>query len=120
MVRQRAVEALGGIGSAAKAAVPMLTALLKDNDAGVRGDAAFALRRIASRADTVSTLIALLKDKDAAVRWRAARSLGRIGPTAKDAVPVLTELRWEDEDLDVRHRAREALDQIEPSDRGGG
>ena len=72
-VRGAAAHALGGIGPAAKDAVPELAKLLKDPDADVRRAAAHALGGIGPAAkDAVPELAKLLKDPDAGVRGAAA------------------------------------------------
>jgi HEAT repeat protein len=56
---------------------------LKNSDANVRSNAAFALGRIGAEAKTaLPQLVPLLKDSDADVRSNAAEALGRIGAEA--------------------------------------
>ena len=84
---------LGEIGPEAKAAVPALTELLKDNSTSMQEILAEALGKIGPNAkDVVPAITELLQDKAYAVRASAARALGRMGPAAKDAVPALTQL----------------------------
>ena len=74
--RQKAARALGKLGAAA---VPVLIAVLKDEDENkdARSGAALALGEIGSAAkEAVPALIAALKDKDKQVRTNAAYALG--------------------------------------------
>jgi HEAT repeat protein len=74
-------EASRTIGPEAKEAVPALIAALKDQDAGVRWEAATALGEIGLEAkEAVPALIAALKDQNELVRWYAARALKTIKP----------------------------------------
>jgi hypothetical protein len=57
-------------------------------------------------------LIDDLKSRDVLVRLKAAKSLGKLGPTAKNAIPVLTEVARQDVDEDVREVASRALENI--------
>ncbi len=91
-------------------AVPALTELLTDKDAGIRLAAIQTLREIGPEAKmAVPALTSLLKNRD--VQCEAASALGRIGPDAKTAVPALIELLTEAED---RRDAAEALGRIGP------
>jgi HEAT repeat protein len=79
-VRQRAVEALGNVGTADPAAVPALTEAMRDRDPRVRSAAALCLLRIGPGArDAVPALEeAARKDRDGRVRASAARALEKI------------------------------------------
>ena len=68
----------------------VLIAVLKDNNANVRGSAAEALGQIGAVA--VEPLIAVLKDKDVNVRKSAAEALGQIGDT-RAVEPLITMLK---------------------------
>ena len=70
-----AVKALGKMG---KAALSTLTALLRDEDGGVRRTAARALGELGDRR-AVEPLTAVLRDRDADVREAAASALRQIG-----------------------------------------
>ncbi len=60
-----------------------LVEALKDDDAGVRKNAALALGQMGDEAEAaVGALIATLKDADVDVRGAAAVTLGHIGPKA--------------------------------------
>ena len=68
-MRRAAAEVLGGLGPAAKDAVPDLVKLLDDPDEGVRWAAASALGGIGPAAkDAAPDLVKLLKDPDEGVR----------------------------------------------------
>src|SRR5262249_11429343 len=77
-----------------KAAVPVLTAALKEGDANARLQALQALRQLgAEDAETsVPVLAELLKDAQPAVRAQASTLLASLGAEAKPAVPALGEL----------------------------
>ncbi len=109
--RIRAIEVLGEIGMKAKEAVPVLITALKDQDADVRGSAAYALGEIGKEA--VPTLIAALEDQEVFARSSAAYALGKIGKEAKEAVPALIKA-LEDQDANVRSSAVRALGEIVP------
>ena len=75
-----AADALGGIGDAAKEAVPALAHTLSDSDTFVRIAAVLALWGIgAGSAPAVPKLIELLHDPDAHVRRPAASALSKSG-----------------------------------------
>ena len=104
---------MGGIGPAAKDAVPALIKALKDKDFNVRRSAAAAVGKIGPAAkDAVPALIEALKDKDIYVRIGAALLLSRIGPAAKDAVPALKAMSENDPVARVRKAAVAALKSI--------
>jgi HEAT repeat protein len=91
------------------AAIPALTAALKDEDEKVRLATVRSLSEFGPAAKSaVPALVALLKDKDAWVRWEADQALEAMGPEAKAAVPLLTEL-LKDGDGQVRASAAHLL-----------
>jgi HEAT repeat protein len=82
---------LGKIGAEAKTAVPQLIPLLKDSNANVRLNAAFALGKIGAEAKTVvPQLIPLLQDSDANVRSNAAYALVSIALSLQEKAKTLT------------------------------
>src|SRR5262249_8997362 len=86
--RYWACLALSEMGPQAKAAVPELTALLKDDEPEMRMEAVMALGEIGPDAkDAVPTLIAMLTDAPPAMRYASAFALGKIGADA--ALPAL-------------------------------
>jgi HEAT repeat protein len=88
-VRAYSAWALGGIGPAAKDAVPALVLSLK-NDSDGREFYAKALGQIGPAASAaVPELILALEDSDVRVRKQSARALGKIGPTTKEVIPAL-------------------------------
>ena len=90
------------------ATVAALADALKDTDAEVRQQAAWALGRIRSE-QSVDALIAALKDSDQDVRKQVIWALGRI-QSAK-AVDALT-AALKDSNTEIRRSAAQALAQI--------
>ena len=56
---------------------------------------------------------AALKDNDPAVRREAILALVKFGAAAKEAAPILTEMRRNDRDAQVRSHAAKALESLE-------
>jgi serine/threonine-protein kinase len=110
--RWHAAEALGNLGSGAKAAVPALLAALEDRSEVVRWRSAEALGKIGSEAAmAVAGLKTALADPDGLVKTEAAKALGKIGAPARSAVPALADpLRSSDAFL--RREAAKALARI--------
>jgi WD40 repeat protein/HEAT repeat protein len=106
-----AADALGQIGVAAKAAVPLLREALKDYPPAPDPNIALALWKINKDASAVPTLIAALKYPYPDWRMNAANYLGIIGVEAKAAVPALIEA-LNDEKQFVRESAAKALGAI--------
>jgi HEAT repeat protein len=119
--RWAAVATLGGMGPAAKVAVPALVEALKfppekDPQAvrNLQEEIAKALEKLGAEAkEAVPALILLLKDKTKAqeLRIQVARTLGAIGPEARAAIPVLAELAV-GKYSELRDVARRALENI--------
>jgi HEAT repeat protein len=87
---------------------------LKDPEADVRREVAFALGRIGPEARAgVPALAAALKDEEVLVRLNAALALFKIGPDARLAVAELTEALVDEEDF-IRMDAALALSRIGP------
>lgn len=107
----------------AKAAVPALIEVVKENGAGEEYDserwkARHAALRIFAKLGqeakaAVPVLIETLKDRDIYIRARAADALGTIGVEAKAAIPALIEAR-KDQDAGVRNAATKALMAMQP------
>jgi hypothetical protein len=92
---------------------PLLDALKKDRDAGVRSAAAKALGEIATEPDkTVPSLIDALNDKAVNVKMSAATALGQFGPQAKSALPALRELVKDKKDKKLSKSAAAAVKKI--------
>jgi len=109
--RQAAIEALGKTGPAAKAAVPALIGVLKDDDpySLVRWEATEALGRIGPEAkEAIPPLVDALKDP--CVGLSAADALAAIGTAA---IPALTEA-LRDQNYQTRHYARSTLKKMGP------
>ena len=118
LVRGGATRALGGIGPAAKASLPKLTELVKEEtepEIKVRRSAAEALWTIDHQPRALIPFrIPELKDKREGMRWDAAMFLEKCGPEATNAAPALAELLLKDENNRLRGKAAMALGQIGP------
>ncbi len=111
LVRSRAASRLGEIK--AKEAVEELARLLKeDRDSLVRSSAAAALGDLGDEAqEAVASLLETIKtDRIVGVRLEAAVALGNIG--SDNAVPGLTKIAMEDDDIRIRSWAADALRKI--------
>ncbi len=124
-VREAAAAVLGRMQDAAVAAVPGLTAALKDDQQSVRAAAAEALRRIAVDKDgakrvasALPDLQSMLKDEkaDHFGRAQAALAIGQVGaPEALPAVETLRAVAGDDKaPADVRKAAAQALGRLGP------
>jgi len=103
------------LGPAAKDAVPSLIAALEVDDLVVRLDAAAAFGHIGpAAAPAIPSLIQVLTNQHRWVRCNSAYSLGLLGPLAKGAVAAL-KFALNDSDPDVRTKALEALQKIDPA-----
>lgn len=94
-----------------RAAVPLLTALLRDGDAQVRARAAAAFAEISPFAiPALPDLIGVLqKDPDVNARLQATLVMANLGPPARPAVPALAERLRTDPDAGIRVNAAYAL-----------
>ncbi len=94
MMRSGCARALGGMGPAAKDAVPALIENLGHGDAGVQADVIDALGSIGDTAKP--KLIEALAWKEPRQRSTAALALGAMGKSAQDATaPMLAQLKTE-------------------------
>lgn len=128
-VRRFGLEALGKIGPEAKAAVPEMALALRDEKKEVALAAAEALGNMGPAAVPSLTAAVKDAEKDPQVRKKAALSLGKIGGPARSAVPVLadvlsgkgpaTKKKGKDlNDTDVRVEAATALGSLaKPEDK---
>ena len=110
-IRSSAASRLGELH--VKEAVKELTKLLKlDRDSLVRSSAASALGDLGAEAkEAVAVLIETMKnDQIVGVRLEAAVALGNIG--TNEAIPELTRLALEDQDIRVRSWAADAIRKI--------
>ena len=106
---------LSQIGPHAKAAIPALTAALKDEHPYVRAGAAEALASM--RRAAIPALMRLVKDTDPQVRRGAVFALGNMGPETKTSIDALAEL-LKDENGDVRAEAARGLGQVIKTESG--
>ncbi len=112
-LREEAVVMLGRLGKGAAAAVPLLQKALKDENARVRCNAAFALWEVTGTAkEPLPVLQGLLQHPDRAVRSGAVTALGNMGTTAKPAAGALRE-RLKDERLYIRLEAAYSLARVD-------
>jgi HEAT repeat protein len=112
--RAGAAEALGQLGSSAKAAVAQLRAALTDSDLYVRIYAAVALGKVETGcAPPLAVLTAALRHQDAEVRAAAAAALAWFGPRARPASSGLI-AALEDREKRVRRVAACALGETGP------
>jgi HEAT repeat protein len=115
-LRISAANALGDLGAASKAAVPILTEIVKSrNEASEMQIAAIrALPAIGPDAkEAIPVLAEALQSDDWGLRESAATALGRFGPEAQNAVPALI-AAMKDKELEVRREAIRALGAIGP------
>jgi HEAT repeat protein len=113
-VRAKAAAILARIGPPAKAAVPALAALLKDEQAETRREALFALGEIGPDSKpALPAIAAALDDADEKVAYAACYALGKIGPDAMDAKPALQKM-LDAEDEFLRVAAAWALARVHP------
>ena len=88
-------------------------AALRDPDATLRRKAAFTLGNIGPADPAVlPALLGALKDSDAAVRREAILALVKCGREAREAEPLLDELRQHDPDAQVRAYAGRGLEKL--------
>ncbi|MBZ5626408.1 MAG: HEAT repeat domain-containing protein [Acidobacteriia bacterium] len=111
-VRDGAVRALADFGPDAKAAVPPLIELMKDNDDFFAGDALGSIG-----AEAVPALVEALAAGETRIRCQAACALGRVRAGAEEAVPALV-AALNDDDRRVRVWSVMALDQIGATTKG--
>jgi HEAT repeat protein/lysophospholipase L1-like esterase len=88
-VRAECAEALGGLGPAARGAVPALFAALSDRSEFVRASAARALAKMELGTGDVPRLVEALGSPDRFVAAFGAWTLGNMGEAARPAVPAL-------------------------------
>jgi HEAT repeat protein len=112
--RYHVARALGRLGPRAAAAVPVLTAALRDEDWEVRMESVWALSAVGTAArPALPPLRDALSDRDAQVRAAAAVALGAMdeGPVAAAALRRVVD---GDPEAEVRRAARAALERIGP------
>ncbi len=115
-LRRSAVWALRDIGPATRPAIPALYAAIRERNAELYVDAAFAHWHLSGRPDVaVRALCEGLKETAPVrvhLRSLSAQALGNMGPGAKPALPVLTEAMADDRSF-ARRDAALALWQID-------
>jgi HEAT repeat protein len=109
-VRAGAAKALGGMGPAAKVAIPALRANLGHGDGFVRREVVDALGQIGAAAS--GSMIEALTWNEPAQRISAALALGQIGREAKGAEPALRSLLVKEGDPLVRAAVLTALPKV--------
>jgi hypothetical protein len=116
-IRAQAAFVLGGIGPAAKPALPALRGIAKGSNAPneVRVNAAEALWPIDHQCDLVMPYrFAALNSTNDSLRWEAISFLGDYGPLSKTAVPTLIEIVAHHKDERFRAKAATTLGRIGP------
>lgn len=114
-VRMSVASALGGLGPAAKEALPVLIEASRASESRVRASAAVALGKIGPDAkETVPALTQLLEDVEPGVRLTAVQALADLGPVAKEAVPHLIQA-LRDTNARMQQAAIRALGNIGPA-----
>jgi HEAT repeat protein len=115
-----AMQSLGSAGHAARLVVPSLLAELcapcemKDHQAWTQNKRVLIGALLANigepRAEIVAELIQNLKDAEPAVRWGAAVALGEMADRAAEAIPALTTILSDEEEVEtIRVEAAYAL-----------
>lgn len=116
-LRIAAAGDLADYGLEAKAAVPLLTEIVKSREESteMRGAAMLALAEMGSAAREAVPALSetLLQGDSPGLRYDAAETLKRIGPEARSAVPALI-AAMKDKNRDVRYTAIWALAAIGP------
>jgi HEAT repeat protein len=102
---------IGKIGPDAKAAVPDLIQMLKEQDENRRVPILDALAGIGKPA--VSPLVDALKERDPWIRLGAVQALEKMGPTAKGAIGPLSGRYTGDPMPEIRSAAKKALAAIQ-------
>jgi HEAT repeat protein len=111
--REEILQAIQTMGRTAKAALPTLVWLAKQ-EPRLRGVAAETAWRVSLEVETpLKMLLQELQEPSAARRVDVARILGNIGPDARAAVPALSALAQES-DPELAEAGREALRRIDP------
>lgn len=109
----RAIETLGDIGPPAKKALPALAAAGRSEEGFFVAPAIWAAGRIRQEKDLLPRLILELKNPEPDARSSAAWALGKMGPEARETVPALRKLVFDDKIGFGRFLVLEALERIE-------
>jgi HEAT repeat protein len=106
---------LGQLGTDAKAAVPTLTAQLKNPDKNIRAQAVHALAGFApDEKELLESFIAALEDQDATVRLNAAAAVKKYAAAGKDALRPLLKCLAESSDKALSGEIIDAVFAIGP------
>src|SRR4030095_14517836 len=109
-LRAGAAKALGGMGPAAKEAIPALISNLKHADNDVQREGIEALVLIG--ADAKTPVIAALSSKESRERSAASMTLAGMGRSAQDAAPAMFDQLDKETDVTVRVSLLTALPKI--------
>jgi HEAT repeat protein len=114
-VRTRALDELLVLGPVTHTPLPALVEALRDGLPEVRRGAAEAIGELGSRArDSIGALIQAQYDPDAGVLVQVARSLWRVDRRDRIAVPILTRVLGDADEV-IRWQAADALAEIGPA-----
>lgn len=111
-VRRAAVVALGKLKYFPSSAFPALSKLLGDEDRLIRELTMSTFEEMGTQVR--GTLLRILKDPDPAIRRSAALIIGRTFDEGSDVVIRALKEAINDEDVEVRRLAEEALNRIQP------
>ena len=109
----QAIETLGDIGPSAKWALPVLEKAHRKGENFFAAPVIWATGRIREEKNLVPRLVLELKNKEPNTRSGAAWALGKMGPEARETVPALRKLVFDDEIGFGRLFVLEALERIE-------
>jgi HEAT repeat protein len=110
--REESLEVLAQAGPTAKAALPAVRELLKDQPLTVRFRAALVMWKVGGEAaQAVPVMADMLSEPNRGLRLRAAQTLVQFGPAAEPAAPALVQ-RLTDKDDGVRFQVGMALEQL--------
>jgi HEAT repeat protein len=112
-----AIETLGEIGPRAEKALPALEAAGKSEPRFFIAPTIWAAGRIREEKDLLPRLLLELKNSEPMARAYAAWALGKMGPEARETVPALRKLVFDDKIGFGRFVVLEALERIEGHDK---
>ena len=107
-VRRRAAESASVFGPSPRVN-DLVQRMYDEDEIGLRASAIFAAGR-GNQRDWLPTIIEELGNEDAEIRFEAARAAGYFGDV--EALPGLSELAKDDDDIEVRHAAILAIGEI--------
>ncbi len=114
--REKAVNALGDVGVAARNTLPILMTIENNADwPSEKHQATFAIRRIDADGNThIGYLVELLGDPDPNLKQLALKRLARFGLEAKESIPRLEQMAKANDPFAAA--ARDAIDEIRADD----